>query len=247
MRVLILGASDAFTRLGFGSSALIEGSDGYLLLDCPDPIHRALHEATALAGWRATADDIDDILLTHLHGDHCNGLESFGFARMILRGRKADAPVPRVFLNRAAAARLWERLAPAMEMQRWLDRPATLADYFALQPLDPESEVEIAGLRVRSRMTGHPVPTSGFLIGDGSWTLGWSADTPFDRAHVDWLLEADLVVHETSPGPVHAPIEALKELPDDARARLRLIHMPDDFDPATSDIVALRPGDVLEP
>ena len=35
-----------------------------------------------------------------LHGDHCGGLESFGFARMILRGKDPGRPVPRVFLNR---------------------------------------------------------------------------------------------------------------------------------------------------
>lgn len=47
MRVFILGIGDAFTRLHFGSSALIEGPHGWVLLDCPDPIHRAIHEATS--------------------------------------------------------------------------------------------------------------------------------------------------------------------------------------------------------
>jgi ribonuclease BN (tRNA processing enzyme) len=245
MRVLILGASDSFTRRGFGSSALIEAPEGYVLLDCPDLPHRALHEATARAGWRVDASRIDDVLLTHLHGDHCNGLESFGFARMLVRSKQPGAAVPRVFTNRAAADRLWERLAPSMEQQAWLDRPARLDDFFELRPLDPGTEVKVAGLRVRSRITQHPVPTTGFLIGDGTWTLGWSGDTPFEGAHVDWLAQADLVVHESGAGPVHTPIEALNALPSGIRARLRLIHLSDDFDPAATALRAVVPGEVL--
>jgi ribonuclease BN (tRNA processing enzyme) len=245
MRVLILGVSDAFTRRGFGSSALIETAGRYVLLDCPDPIHRVLREATARAGWSVDVSRIDDILLTHLHGDHCNGLESFGFARMIGRSRNPGASVPRIFTNRPASERLWERLAPAMEHQAWLDRPARLEDYFDLRPLDPGPEVKVSGLRVRCRMTEHPVPTSGFLISDGTWTLGWSGDTPFERAHVDWLDEADLIVHESARGPVHTPIDALNALPPSIRARLRLVHLPDDFDASLTDIRPLRAGEVL--
>ncbi len=105
MRVLILGVGDAFTRRYFGSSALIEAPGGYVLLDCPDAIHRCLHEATSRAGWSADASSIDDILLTHLHGDHCNGLESFGFARRILN-QGAETPAP------AAPCRAFTRAAP---------------------------------------------------------------------------------------------------------------------------------------
>ena len=246
MRVLILGTGDAFTRTCFGSCALIEAPAGYVLLDCPDPIHRVLAEATERAGWQVDADVIHDVLLTHLHGDHCNGLESFGFARRILRDRE-DAPSPRVFLNRPAAPGLWTRLVPAMEVQGWFDRPAVLADYFELREFEPGSEIEVAGLRVATRTTQHTVPTTGFRITDGSFSIGWSGDTSFERAHLDWLLEADLVVHEAGSGPIHAEIERLDALPVRDREKLRLIHLADDFDPGASAIPRLCAGDVLAP
>ena len=44
MRALILGVGDAFTGRHFGSSALLEGPSGYVLLDCPDLVHRAIRE-----------------------------------------------------------------------------------------------------------------------------------------------------------------------------------------------------------
>jgi len=54
------------------------------------------------------------------------------------------------------------------------------------------------------------------------------------------------VVHEVSPGPFHTPVESLNGLPPDVRSRLRLIHMPDDFDPACTTIPCLRQGQVIE-
>ena len=84
MRVLILGVGDAFTRAHFSTSALIEAPGGHVLLDCPDLIHRVIHEGTAQAGWSENPLEVHDVLLTHLHGDHCNGLESLAFAHRYL-------------------------------------------------------------------------------------------------------------------------------------------------------------------
>ena len=47
MRSVILGVGDAFTRQQFGFSALLEGQDGYVLLNCPDLVHRAIRQLTA--------------------------------------------------------------------------------------------------------------------------------------------------------------------------------------------------------
>lgn len=241
MRVLILGVGDAFTRRHFGSSALIEAPDGYVLIDCPDPVHRVLHEAGTRSGWTVGVSDIDDILLTHLHGDHCNGLESFGFARRL----GAGSVRPRIHTSRPAADRLWERLAPAMDGTA-ADAPRALDDFFEVRHLEPEREASVAGLTVRCRFTRHPLPTIGLLVGDGRATLGWSSDTAFEQAHVDWLAEADLIVHESNLGSPHTPIETLNGLPEDLRGRIRLIHLPDDFDASTTDLKPLTEGEILE-
>ena len=241
MRILILGVGDAFTRRHFGSSALIEGPGGYVLLDCPDPIHRVLAEATAKAGWNVEALAIHDILLTHLHGDHCNGLESFGFAHKIFG---AGSP-PRIHTSRPVAGRLWERLAPAMDGTPPGGTPSrTLEDLFDVRVLDPDTPATVAGLTVRCRFTQHPIPTIGLLISDGERTLGWSSDTPYEPAHLDWLAGADCIVHECNHGSPHTPIEALNALPEALCAKIRLIHLPDDFDAATP-LRPLAEGEVL--
>jgi ribonuclease BN (tRNA processing enzyme) len=246
MQVLITGVGDAFTSRYFGSSAIIRGPDGLVLLDCPDLIHRAIRVATETASWDVDASAIDDIILTHLHGDHCNGLESFGFRRRMERVHDPAAVIPRLHTTAPVAARLWERLAPAMDTAMENRPVSTLADFYDVREIGPEAAAEVCGLTVRCRFTIHPVPTIGLLVSDGRTTLGWSGDTAFEPAHVDWLSEADLIVHETNEGAVHTPIERLNALPDALRARMRLIHATDHFDPACTDIVPLREGEVLD-
>lgn len=253
MRALILGTGDAFSRTRFGSSAVLEGAPepsgrrSLILLDCPDSIHRAIDHASARSGWNFAADDIDDIILTHLHGDHCNGLESFAFWRLMLRAQGKRSALPRLHTTQPVADRLWQRLAPAMDALIGLDRPVRLDDYFDLRILSTEQPAAIAGLSIRCRFTTHHIPTIGVLASDGRWTLGWSGDTRWEPAHVEWLDQADVIVHETSPPPAHTPIEHLNGLPDRLRGKMRLIHMPDSFDPACTDIRPLAEGEVLGP
>jgi len=245
MRVLITGVGDAYTKEHFGSSALVEAPGGYVLIDCPDPIHRVLKEAGDAAAWDVDVTGVDDIIITHLHGDHSNGLESFGFYRRFVSGRSPGAVRPRVHTTPPVIEHLWRKLSPAMGSHWASDDAMKLDDYFDVRVIDPDHEAHIAGLIVRCRFTGHPIPTIGLLLNDGGATLGWSGDTPFEHAHVQWLDQARLIVHESNLGDAHTPIEDLNALPDALHAKIRLIHLPDNFDPASTDMQPLREGEVL--
>jgi ribonuclease BN (tRNA processing enzyme) len=240
MRFLVVGTGDAFSTERYGSSCVVEAPKGHVLIDCPDQIGRALREAGDASGWKVSATSIDDIVVTHLHGDHCNGLESFGFVRW-LEWRRSGRPLPRLHTTSHAADRLWQRLAPAMDQ----GGTATLADYFELRVLPKSAPAEVAGLKVRHRMGRHTVPCCGFLLSDGTRTLGWSGDTTWDPGHVEWLSEADFVVHETSPAPAHTPVEYLNALPAELRAKMALIHMPDDFEPSSTSLRLLQEGELV--
>lgn len=247
MQVLIIGVGDAFTRRHFGSSAIIRTQRGLVLIDCPDPIHRAVHEAASTAGWLVDAVDIDDVIVTHLHGDHSNGLESLGFARTIRRRTDPSLDRLRVHTSPPVSHRLWQKLAPAMDGSLSPDRVATLDDYFDLRALETgQQNCSVAGLSIRCRFTRHPIPTIGLLVSDGRTTLGWSGDTAFEQAHVDWLSEADVIVHESNAGPAHTPIELLNALPESLRRKMRLIHLADDFDRTRTELAILREGEVIE-
>lgn len=240
MEFVVLGTGDAFSATRFGSSAVVLGPEGHVLIDAPDAIMRALAHASLRSGVEVSPATIDDILLTHLHGDHVNGLEAFGFLRW-LEWRRTGRPLPRLHTTTHAAERLWARLAPAMDQ----GGTANLSDYFELRVLPKSAPASIAGLSVRHRMGRHTVPCCGFLISDGRRTLGWSGDTTWDPGHVEWLSEADFVVHETSPAPAHTPVEYLNALPADLRARMALIHMGDEFDPSSTGIRLLADGELI--
>jgi ribonuclease BN (tRNA processing enzyme) len=242
MRILVLGTGDAFTCERFGSSCVIEAPGGHVLLDCPDGLGRALKQARDSSGWNIGPETVRDIIVTHLHGDHCNGLESIGFRRWLMH-RNDGSPLPRLHCWKPVANRLWERLAPAMDQ----GGRAALRDYFELHTLDPERAATIAGMTVRCRPTAHPVPTVALRFEAGGRTLAWSSDTPLDPDLIEWLQRgAHLIVHETSPAPAHTPIEPLNALPAEVRARMRLIHMPDGFDRSCTTIPCLEQGQVLE-
>ncbi len=248
MRVLITGVGDAFTSYHFGSSAAVETAQGFTMIDCPGLIHHVLRRANERSNWDLQISRITDIILTHLHGDHCNGLESFGFSRRIMQLVDSNnAPdTPRIHTTAPVAKRLWQRLAPAMEAPFGGDQPSKLEDFFDVHLIEPGTPALIAGLTVECRFTRHPIPTIGLLISDGNATLAWSGDTPFEQKHVDWLSTADVVVHESSAGPPHTPIEKLNALPDDIKAKMRLIHLKDGFDVSTSNIIPLREGEVID-
>ncbi len=245
MQVLILGIGNAFTKRHFNTSALIRVGASHVLLDCPAPINRVLHDAITINNWEVGLESIDNIIITHLHGDHCSGLEAFGFWNYYYSKSHNKSSLPCIHTNQLAADRLWERFAPAMDRSN-SDNPATLSDYYDLKILTPDTESQIGSLNVKCRFTGHPVPTVGLLINDGSATLGWSSDTPYDEDHIKWLECADLIVHESGPAPSHTPIEHLNSLPDELRAKMRLIHLDDDFDVSSTDIRPLQEGEVLE-
>ncbi len=241
MRMLVVGTGDAFSTKLFGSCCVVEGSKGQVLVDCPDSIHRALQCASDQSGWKLSIPSLQDLIVTHLHGDHCNGLESIGFARWLLH-RNHGTPLPRLHCWKPVANRLWERLAPAMDQ----GGKAVLKDYFEVHLLDPDREAHIAGISVRCRPTDHSVPTIALRFQHAGKVLAWSSDTPFDPDLIHWLeVGATLIVHETSPPPTHTPIEPLNALPESIRSRMRLIHMPDGFDPSTTTIPRLMQGEVI--
>ncbi len=245
MKLYVLGVGDTFTEKHVTHSLMVEADGFRLAIDCPDSYRRVLRQARDKNG--ASALDlfgIDDFLVTHVHGDHVNGLEGVGYF-------KHFAQKKRVALHTIAAVKetLWsERLAAPMS-RLWNGaehRSLAFDDYFAWSEVALSTPTRIGPFTVRARITKHHVPTSALLIEHEGRRLGISSDTAFDPSLVEWLAEADLVVHETNHGPAHTAYADLLTLGEDVKKKMRLIHYPDEFDVPGSAIACALEGDVLD-
>lgn len=243
LEIIALGVGDTFTRRHHTTSLLLRCDEVQLGIDCPDTYLKVLGDAAEKSGQLLPASEIDHMLITHIHGDHMNGLEGFAFYKHFVEGSRL-----KLLTAPELSAALWTgRLEASMgqlwngESMRRLGRDA----YFEDIPLSWETETEAGPYRIRCRRTRHHVPTSALLIEAGGQTLGYSADTAFDPELIAWLDQADLIIHETNYGPAHTPYEALAALPEGLRAKMRLIHYSDFFDLEGSVILPMREGDLL--
>jgi len=243
--VVVLGVGDTFSERHH-STALLLACDGFhLAIDCPDMYRSVLRDAAERSGRGLAIADIDHVLITHVHGDHMNGLEGFAFYKRFVEGKKV-----RLVASPEVRAAIWDERLKAPMRALWDGaRFQTLGfdDYFEHVPLDWASPITVGPFRIRARRTIHHVPTSALLVEAAGRTLGYSSDTAFDPELIEFLSPADLIIHETNFGPAHTPYAALAGLPADLRTRMRLIHYSDLFDASSSAIAVVREGEVLHP
>lgn len=252
LQVLPLGIGDAFSSLDYYTSMLILGGKTVCQIDCPDPIHKILRERTACLGeGTVSAANLDHILLTHLHGDHCGGLESLLFYRkFVLR-----MPPPTIHTIAEVAESLWtEKLAPAMRRTEapeiGIDSTFTAEDYFRIRIVRPGEPFDLGDLRFEIRRTIHVLPTFGFRVALANpqspivppRSFGYSCDTAFDPAHIAFLAKADLVFHECGKSEIHTPYSKLQTLDPAVRAKIHILHLADDFPREDSEFPIVQPG-----
>lgn len=246
LSVRIVGVGDAFTTKHHNACLLLEADGTRLLIDAPPALARALADLSRARGPSAfvpdpiSLDDIDHVLITHLHGDHVGGLEQLLFWRRFVTGKKATVhAIPDVLSG------LWDtRLRGGMEIlmdEAGEKHRLTLDDYAFVEPMHEGGATRIGPLHIEWRRTIHHIPTSALRVEAFGRRLGYSADTSFDRSLIEWLARCDLFFHETNVG-IHTPLASLAALPQDLRDRMRLIHYPDSLDVESSPIPCAREG-----
>src|SRR5262245_42347405 len=155
-----LGVGEAFTARHYTSCLALGFNDTWLLIDCPHPVRKMLREGSLAAGL-AQPLDLDCVLaaaISHLHADHCCGLEDFGYYSHFALRRRA-----KLLLHPETSAKLWNGLlAAGMEWtQAQPDTPPVqrkLTDYFELIELNSSQPVQCGPFTVECRRTIHSVP-----------------------------------------------------------------------------------------
>jgi ribonuclease BN (tRNA processing enzyme) len=245
VRIIPLGVGDAFSARHYSTCLALGAGDDWVLLDCPHPVRKMLREGSHAAGMPLDLDRIKGVVLSHLHADHCSGLEDYAFYLFFCLSRKAP-----ILAHPVISAKLWSGVLSGgmSEVTEQRDGPVLsrrLDDFIELTDLSDTAPVTFGPFTIECRMTFHLIPTTAFKITALGRVVGFSADTAYDPDLIDWLAPADLIIHEATTNArsvVHTPYHHLAALPAALRAKMRINHYPDDFDPDASAIEALRQG-----
>ena len=89
--ILTYGFSFVSDQGGFGYSTvcLLESGDRRVLIDT-GPASRRSWVYKALESRGLGVDDIDTVILTHLHWDHCQNVDLFRNARVLVHSKELD-------------------------------------------------------------------------------------------------------------------------------------------------------------
>ena len=227
--LLISGVGDAFSTAHWGTHFLVRKDDFLLGVDCPDSYRRALKESGfEHRGEPLAAEHLDAMILTHLHGDHVNGLEMTACHLRFSHQRRLKLLTPP-----ESAASLWERLKPSLHVL-WdgeVFHPQRLEDFLDVEVLawGEAGRRSIGPWTLITRPTRHHLPASAMRLSDGEHTLAYSCDTAFDEGLIAWMEDADLIVHESSLGAAHTPLHKLMELPEAIQRKMLVVHYPDEL------------------
>jgi ribonuclease BN (tRNA processing enzyme) len=222
LEVQIIGAGSAFAKKYRKTSFLVTFPDGYrLLVDCGPDIPSGLEE------MRIPLDTIDGLLVTHLHGDHINGIEELAFKNRYIFNRKMDLFVPALI-----ADELWENSLKG-GLEHTEEGECEVIDYFNCYNLYEFRENPL-GLRILK--TDHVKNKLSYAIGFKEG-LFYSGDTKFNTGLIQYAYNNyKTIIHDCQlplengkviKGGVHAHLHELMSLPEDIQKKMHLIHYGD--------------------
>lgn len=252
MKLTVVGCSGSFPSVDSACSSYLVESDGYRLL--LDMGNGALGELQRHCGLY----DLDAVVLSHLHSDHCIDMCAYFVARYYRHdgGRCAALPV-------YGPDGTEKRLTTA-----YADTPSdsSMSEVFDFRPLTPAEPFELGPFSVLANLVRHPVEAYGFRVthrGTGR-VLTYSGDTGPCRELAGLAESTDLFLCEASftHGKEDIPElhltgrEAGEFAAGAAAGRLVLTHVPPWTDPQTNlrdakaafdgPVELARPGAVYE-
>lgn len=181
MRITVIGCSGSFPGPDSPASCYLVQAGGFaLLLDLGSGALGALQNHIGLY-------DIDAILFTHLHADHCLDLCGYWVARKYA----PDGLKPRIPVYGPDGVA--ERMARAYD----LDPEPGMSEAFDFRTLAPGT-FEVGPFTVTAATMNHPVEAYGFRVEHGGVALAYTGDTGECEALVDLASGVDLLLAEAS-------------------------------------------------
>jgi ribonuclease BN (tRNA processing enzyme) len=191
MRVTVLGACGAWPEAGQACSGYLVEHDGFrVLLDLGYATMPRLLEHVA-------ADQVDAVVVSHGHPDHCADLNP------LLRARAMQDAPPSALPVYSPPGALDAVLA--------LDRPGMLAAAYELREFSPGESFDIGPFQLRTRLLPHWVTNAGIRLAAGDGVLVYTGDSGPSPEIARLARDADVLLAEATH---------LDPVPEDVRGYL---------------------------
>lgn len=223
LTMLGVGHSEAMEH--WNNNAMIEAGGRRLLIDAGYTIKFALRDQGL------TPKDVDAIFITHVHADHCFGLERLAYECRFRYGFK-----PALYLPPGVYEELWSTTLKGV-MGQVGEGPAELSDFFDVVLLD-ETGFEFEGVTLQPFQNQHTPgkPSYGLLVNHRLLFSGDTRPIPDIVSHYN----PDTILHDGTLAdwnPVHASLTELRECyPQAIRKRMYLMSYEDHFEQYRSEV-----------
>lgn len=226
MKLTFIGSGSAFTVGGdnFQSNMILE-SDTHkkLLIDCGTDARLALHELGL------SYKDIDAVYISHLHADHCGGLEWLALSTKFDKSR----PKVLLFIHPDLEKDLWKVLSTGLNALKQDD--ISLSTYFDVRIIQnlkfdwEKIHFNIFQSKHIEQMTGW-MPCYGIQFTADKTRVMITSDTQFvPELFKDLYRNSDLIFHDCELSNVktgvHSHYEQLKTLPEAIKNKMWLYHI----------------------
>lgn len=184
--VRFLGSGDAFGSGGrFQACILVRGGGSAFLLDC------GASSLVAMRRFEVDPNEIDGVLVSHLHGDHFGGLPFFVLDGQLVSKREQPLVI-------AGPPGLRDRLREAMEVLFPGSSGVQRKFELDVRELADGEETALGPLGVTPRGVVHAsgAPAYAYRVVCEGRTIAYSGDTEWTDALVDVARDADLFICE---------------------------------------------------
>jgi len=229
MKLSWLGTGTINSFKNYHTNAILEDKNvgTNLLIDCGGDIRFSLNELGL------TYKDIDNVYISHLHGDHVGGLEWLGFCRKF----DPTCTPPNLFLSSTIKNDIWDNTLSG-GMRSIQGEVNTLETYFNVYSISKNGSFWFSGIEFKLVQSIHIVneraiePVYGLMFDINGITTYLTTDCQFCPEQIkDFYNMADLIFNDCEILPfksgVHANYIDLKTLLPETKAKMWLVHFQD--------------------
>ena len=173
MKLTILGNNGPFPSAGGACSGyLVRNGDTNILIDCGNGVLANLQKFLRF-------EELDAIILTHLHSDHVSDLHVLKYAVQIRR-------------KRGQMDRLLDIYAPPEPAEEY--ERLNVQDAFVLRTITKDTELKIGGITINFAEMKHPAMDFAVSMETGGKRFVFSGDTSWTESIVQFAANADLLM-----------------------------------------------------